>query len=87
MSFDSVIFISCFLPVLAILCGLVRPVKARNVLLLISGLVFFAFGSLSGLLLLALCAAVNYAFGLLLLRTERDGRGIAAMALRSPEVS
>ncbi len=81
MSFDSVIFISCFLPVLAILCGLVRPVKARNVLLLISGLVFFAFGSLTGLLLLAACAAVNYAFGLLLLRSGRGGRGIAAAAV------
>ena len=42
MSFDSVIFISCFLPVLAILYGLVRPTKARNVLLLAAGAVSLA---------------------------------------------
>ena len=58
MSFDSVIFISCFLPLLAIVFFLLRGDKARNVLLLAAGLVFYAFGSLSGtLLLLACCSA------------------------------
>ena len=33
MSFDSVIFISCFLPVLAILYAVLRGKAARNVLL------------------------------------------------------
>ena len=69
MSFDSVIFISCFLPVLAILYAIARGKTARNVLLLAAGLIFYAFGSLSGLALLLACAAVNYGFGLLLLRT------------------
>ena len=63
MSFDSPIFISCFLPLLALVYALVRNQRARNVLLLAAGLVFYAFGSLTGLALLLACAAVNYGFG------------------------
>ena len=81
MSFDSIIFISCFLPLLALLYLLVRGEKARNVLLLAAGLVFYAFGSLTGLMLLLACAAVNYGFGLLLLRRPDGGRAIAGIAV------
>ena len=81
MSFDSVIFLSGFLPLLAITYYLLRGTAARNAMLLAAGLIFYAFGSLSGLLLLLLCAAVNYAFGLLLLRADRSRSGIAAAAV------
>ena len=81
MSFDSVIFISCFLPVLAILYAIARGKAARNVLLLAAGLIFYAFGSVSGLLLLLACAAVNYLFGVWLIRTKDGGKGIAAAAV------
>ena len=81
MSFDSVIFISCFLPVLAILYAIARGKTARNVLLLAAGLIFYAFGSVSGLLLLLACAAVNYLFGVWLIRTKDGGKGIAAAAV------
>ena len=81
MSFDSIIFISCFLPLLAMGYALVRGVRARNALLLAAGLVFYAFGSLTGLLLLLICAAVNYGFGLALLRRPEGGRAIAAVAV------
>ena len=81
MSFDSVIFISCFLPLLAVVFFLLRGTKARNAALLAAGLVFYAFGSLPGVLLLLACAAVNYGFGLLLLRAKGDGKWIAAAAV------
>ena len=81
MSFDSVIFISCFLPLLAIVFFLLRGDKARNVLLLAAGLVFYAFGSLSGTLLLLACCLVNYVFGRILMRTENGGRAVAAAAV------
>ena len=81
MSFDSIGFLTCFLPVLALLHTLLRSVRARNVLLLAAGLIFYAFGSLSGLALLLACAAVNYGFGLLLLRTQRRAKPIAAAAV------
>ena len=81
MSFDSILFLSCFLPLLAIAHTLLRKTRARNILLLAAGLIFYAFGSLSGLLLLLLCSAVNYGFGLLLLRTQRGGRAVCAAAV------
>ncbi len=81
MSFDSPIFISCFLPLLALIYAPVRNQRARNVLLLAAGLVFYAFGSLTGLLLLLACAAVNYGFGCALQKRETGGKGIAAAAI------
>ena len=81
MSFDSPIFISCFLPLLALVYALVRNQRARNVLLLAAGLVFYAFGSLTGLALLLACAAVNYGFGRALQKRETGGKGIAAAAI------
>ena len=64
-----------------VLAEQVRSERGRNVLLLAAGLVFYAFGSLTGLLLLLACAAVNYGFGLALLRCRSGGRGIAAVAV------
>ncbi len=67
MSFDSVFVISCFLPLAAGLYWLLRKERLRNLWLLAAGLVFYAFGSLSGLLVLAAAIAVNYLFGRLLI--------------------
>lgn len=76
MSVDGAFFISCFLPAVMAVYWLVRNNKARNVLLLAAGLVFYSFGSLSGLALLLAAAAVNYGLGLLVMR----GKGAKAFA-------
>ena len=81
MSLDSAFFILCFLPVSAALNFLLRGEKARNLLLLLLSLLFCAFGSLSGLLLLLAAALVNYAFGLLILRFPRGGSALEAAAV------
>lgn len=67
MSIDGVLFISCFLPVALALYWLIPADKGRNILLLTAGFVFYAFGSLSGLVLLMGAAAVNYIFGRLIM--------------------
>ena len=67
MNVDGVLFISCFLPAILLLHWLIPSERFRNVLLLIAGLVFCAFGSLSGLVLLVLVAAVNYLMGRMIL--------------------
>ena len=67
MNFDSVFFISCFLPLIVVLYRLLPWEKFRNGLLLGAGLVFYAFGSLSGLGLLCAAILVNYLLGLWLL--------------------
>ena len=63
MSIDSLLFISCFLPVILLLHWLIPGEKVKNCILLVAGLVFCAFGSLTGLLLLLAVAAVNYLLG------------------------
>ena len=71
MSFDSVFVIGCFLPLTVLLYWLLHKDKLRNGLLLIAGLVFYAFGSLSGLLLLLAAIAVNFCMGLWLQRGKK----------------
>lgn len=68
MSFDSIFFISCFLPVLLILYWLIPGTRAKNWVLLATGLVFYTFGGLTGTALLAAAALANFLLGLLIQR-------------------
>ena len=79
MEFASVIFIEIFLPaVLAIyyLLGFIKNKRAadcsRNVFLLISSCVFYAFGGLKELLFFCALIAVNFAAGILIGKTDKD---------------
>ena len=45
MNFDSAFFLACFLPVLMALYALAPGLRAKNVLLLITGFVFYCFVS------------------------------------------
>lgn len=74
MNFYSPFFIACFLPLSLLLSLPLRNKKAGNWLLLVLGLLFYSFGSLSGLVLLLAAAAVNYLFGLWIM----SGRGAKA---------
>ncbi len=74
MSFDSIFYLSCFLPLVLGLYWLVPGTKAKNIVLLILGLVFYAFGSFSGVLLLLLSAAINYLLGWLI-RSGKASKG------------
>ena len=78
MNMDSVFFIGGFLPVLLLLYWLIPGVRGKNILLLIAGFVFYAFGSLSGLLLLAVAGIVNYLLGLLAHKKWAMILGVAA---------
>lgn len=67
MGFDTVFFLSCFIPVaLALYYGL-PGLKAKNIVLLVLSLTFYAFGSIQGLLYLLAAWVVNYLLGLLLI--------------------
>ncbi len=65
MSLDSIIFISCFLPLVLALHWLV-PRKGRTAVLLALSLAFYAFCGLPALLVLVLSIAGNYGISLLL---------------------
>ena len=71
MSFDSAAFLFFFLPLLLILEALVRPVRAKNALLCLAGLVFYAFGELWALALLVVSALVNWLLGALAARGRK----------------
>jgi len=81
MNLDSVFFLSCFLPVLALIYYLFARKRSGNLVLLCAGLLFYAFGGLSGLILLFLLASVNYALGLLLRRAEKNRKAFVISAV------
>lgn len=82
MNFDALFFISCFLPLALALYYIVPGERGKNVLLLISGLAFYCFGSLQGLLILLASSLVNFLLGLRIQSGKRAklwlGIGIAA---------
>ena len=76
MSFDSVIFLSCFLPALLIAYWLIPGLKAKNWVLLIFSLIFYSFSGLSGLVLLMALALFNFLMGLWL--RKNPGKALLA---------
>ncbi|MDE6712450.1 MAG: hypothetical protein K2K20_01785 [Lachnospiraceae bacterium] len=79
MLFPSNIFLFCFLPVVLVLyyggCHVLlkKHMGAKNVLLLIASLIFYAYGEGWNLILLIISIGMNYAFGLLLERQTGAG--------------
>ena len=71
MSADSVVFLSCFLPLTVVLHRLIPRQKGRNVLLLVASLLFYSFGSISGLLVLFVSAGINYLVARLIAKSRR----------------
>ena len=64
MNVDSIFFISCFLPLSLAVYFVIPNLRVKNYILLALGLLFYSFGSLSGLVVLLAAATVNYLFGL-----------------------
>lgn len=65
MSINSMIFLTAFLPVVFVLDRLcVRNIKAKNVLLLLASLFFYAWGEPVYIVLLLISIVINYCFGL-----------------------
>ncbi len=80
MSSDSIFFISCFLPFSLAVYYLIPSLRVKNYIMLILGLLFYSFGSLSGLAVLLIASTVNYLLGRLLLK-ERFRRGVLAIGV------
>ncbi len=78
LELDHVFFIGCFLPVCILLYWLLKSTRLRKALLICASLLFYAFGSLSGLLVLLVAAAINFLLGLAKPGKLLCGVGIAA---------
>lgn len=80
MNLDSIIFLSVFLPVCLAIYWLIPGNKGKNVVLLALGLVFYSFGSLSGLAVLLIAALVNYVLGRIL-QTENCPKAVIVLGV------
>ena len=83
MVFSRLFFIYIFLPVCLITYYFARGTKAKNAVLLIFSMLFYAWGEPVYILLLILSAGVNYSAGLLIGRfgSSREGKLSAAAAV------
>lgn len=70
MVFSSAVFLFMFLPVVLILHTAVKNITARNGLLIVASLVFYAYGEPVYVLLLLASVSVNYLFGRKLAATK-----------------
>lgn len=82
MSINSMVFLTAFLPVVFVadrLC--MHNIKAKNVLLLMASLLFYAWGEPVYIVLLLVSIVINYAFGLAIDRAlEKTSQGAAGDA-------
>lgn len=60
MNTDSIVFLSCFLPLIVLLHRVVPGTKFRSALLLAASLLFYSFSGFGGLAILLASTAVNY---------------------------
>ena len=79
MLFSSLEFIFLFLPITLIVYYL-APKRAKNFILFISGIVFYAFGEIRLLPIFLITIAVDFAFGLLI-ESNRQRRRISRALL------
>ena len=80
MNIDNLLFISAFLPIVLVLHWLIPGKTGKNVFLFVSSLIFYAFSGLSGLALLLGVGALNYVFGLLIIR-KRAAKAVCVIAV------
>ena len=80
MGTDSVVFLSCFLPLAVLLYRLIPGKRPRSILLLGASLLFYSFGGLAGLAILLVSAGVNYLFARLIARGGKLLLSIAVAA-------
>ncbi len=70
MVFSSLVFLCVFLPVVFLLYYLIPTTGARNILLIIASLLFYAYGEPVYILLMLISVGFNYGFGRLIGRNK-----------------
>ncbi len=73
MVFSSLTFLFLFLPLVLLFYYILPSIRAKNILLLIASLVFYAWGEPVYVFLMVATALINWAFGLLM---ERGRKGL-----------
>ena len=81
MVFSSLTFVPLFLPLVYLLYYACRKLKARNVVLLVFSLLFYAWGEPRLIYVMLLTVTINYACGILIDRSENQGARTFYMVL------
>ncbi len=81
MVFSSLVFLCIFFPVIFCLHSVIPSIKAKNVLLIIASLVFYAFGEPVYVVLMAASAFLNYLCAILMEKADRKAVLIAAVVI------
>lgn len=76
MAFSSTVFLFVFLPALLLIyyCKLVKSNKTRNIILLIAGLLFYAYGEPIYILVMLVSILINYTMGLLINKCKEENK-------------
>ena len=80
MVFSSLTFLSAFFPIVFLLYAVMPGLKARNILLMLASLVFYAYGEPVYVLLMIGSTLLNYMLALLIQRGKDAGKPSAAKA-------
>lgn len=81
MVFSSAIFLFAFLPVIFLLHQLLPGQRAKNLLLALASLIFYAFGQLGYLPLFVLSLSLNYLSGRLLMWEKAPRKAVLAVSV------
>lgn len=81
MVFSSTVFLFIFLPLTYILYLILPSVKAKNILLIITSLLFYAFGEPLTVFLMIFSVAVNYLAGLYISKDNKNSKTALILAI------
>ena len=81
MTFSSLTFLFMFLPVTFLLYALIRNHTARNFILAVSSLIFYAYGEPVAVMIMLISIVLNYLFGRLAAGEKYDKLAVAAAAI------
>ena len=81
MVFSSLVFLCIFLPIVLILNRVLPTVRSRNILLLISSLIFYAYGEPVYVLLMIASCLLNYLWARLIAAYQAKKKLILVLAV------
>ncbi len=81
MVFSSMVFLCVFLPLVFLGYYLIPSLKAKNALLIVASLLFYAYGEPVYVLLMLVSIVMNYVFGRVLETAKKGREGIVALAV------
>ncbi len=81
MVFSSTVFLFIFFPVTYLLYLIIPSIKIKNILLIITSLLFYAFGEPVTVFLMIFSVAVNYGFGIAISGSKGTGKPILVLSV------